>query len=140
MTLSNIVKPISAAYFEKFEIQSSDLFIDAYDPLGRMYDFRDPNPRFFLESLPSVDKKKYYELVADWMDRGSSLNEFDLAVEVLDGTGSTIHTWEFERCEITSFGTYLQDTIFIYSYSGLEDSEIRERAYFSCVGVHLIIP
>jgi len=102
-----------------------------------MYDFRDDNPIFFLESLPSADKKQFYEFVGDWMDRGDLLNEFDVDIEVLDGTGTTIQIWEFNNCEITSYGTYLQDTVFIYQFSGVEDSEIRDRTHFSCVGIHL---
>ncbi len=105
-----------------------------------MYEFRDTNPQFFLESLPSADKKQFYEFIADWMDRGDLLNEFDVDIEVLDGTGATIQIWEFNTCEITSYGTYLQDTIFIYQFSGVQDSEIRDRTHFSCVGIHLRVP
>ena len=90
-----------------------------------------------LESLPSADKKQFYKIIGDWMDRGDLLNEIDVDIEVLDGAGSTIQTWEFNRCEITSYGTYLQDTVFIYQFSGVQDSEIRDRPHFSCVGVHL---
>jgi len=111
-----------------------------YRVCGRMYDFRDNNPTFFLESLPSADKKPFYDFIADWMDRGDLLNEFDIDVDVLDGTGAVIQTWAFTNCEITSYGTYLQDTIFIYQYSGVQDSEIRDRAHFSCVGIHLETP
>lgn len=139
VTISDITAPISVGYFEKFEIATSEAG-QADDPRGRMYDFRDVNPKFFLESLPSADKKPFYEFIGDWMDRGNLLNEFDVDIEVLDGTGSTIQIWEFNSCEITSYGTYLQDTIFIYPYSGVEDSEIRDRTHFSCVGVHLKVP
>ncbi len=139
VTVSDITVPFSVSYFEKFEIATSERGT-ADDPRGRMYDFRDVNPKFFLESLPSADKKKFYEFVADWMDRGDLLNEFDIEIDVLDGTGTTIQIWEFNRCEITSYGTYLQDTIFIYQFSGVEDSEIRDRTHFSCVGVHLRVP
>jgi hypothetical protein len=139
VTISDIVAPLSVTYFEKFEMSTSQAG-GSDDPRGRMYDFRDINPKFFLESLPSSDKKQFYEFVGDWMDRGSSLNEFDIDVEVLDGIGSTIQIWKFKNCEITSYGTYLQDTIFIYPYSGVQDSEIRDRTNFSCVGVHLLVP
>ncbi len=105
-----------------------------------MYDFRDTNPTFYLESLPSTDKIPFYAFIADWMNRGSLLNEFDVDVDILDGTGAVIQTWAFIDCEIVGYGTYLHDSIFIYSYSGLQDSEIRDRADFSCVGVHLETP
>jgi len=139
VTISNIVTPFTVTHFEKFEIATSQGGT-ADDPRGRMYQFRDANPQFFLESLPSADKKQFYEFIADWMDRGDLLNEFDVDIEVLDGTGSTIQIWEFNTCEITSYGTYLQDTIFIYQFSGVQDSEIRDRTHFSCVGIHLGVP
>ena len=139
VTLSNIVTPISATYFEKFEMTSSQSGTSD-DPRGRMYEFRDINPKFFLESLPSANKKQFYKFVSDWMDRGSLLNKFNIDVDVLDGKGSTIQTWKFDKCEITSYGTYLQDTVFLYQFSGVQDSEIRDRTNFSCVGVHLSVP
>ena len=139
VTVSNIIEPLPVTFFEKFEIVTSQPG-EGDDPLGRTYDFRDDNPKFFLESLPSADKKKFYEFVAKWMDQGSSLNEFTMEIDVLDGTGSTIQIWEFNRCGITSYGTYLQDYVFIYSFTGVQDSEIRDRTYFSCVGIHLRVP
>jgi len=139
VTISNIVQPIPVHFFEKFAFASVD-FNDPNDPRGRVYDFRETNPQFYLESIPRVDKAPFYNFVADWMDRGDLLNEFDLAIDVLDGTGSVIQTWDFQKCEITGYGTYLQDTVFIYSYSGLQDSEIRDRTNFSCVGVSLKTP
>ncbi len=137
VTISNIMEPLPVHFFEKFELTTS---LTADDPLGRLYEFRDNNPTFFLESLPSADKKPFYDFIADWMDRGDLLNEFDVDVDVLDGTGAVIQTWAFERCGITSYGTYLQDFVFYYSYSGIQDSEIRDRANFSCVGIHLETP
>ncbi len=113
VTISNVVAPISVSFFEKFEIATSQGGT-ADDPRERMYEFRDVNPKFFLEYLPSADKKQFYKFVSDWMDREDLLNEFNVDIEVLDGTGSTVQTWEFNKCEITSYGTYLQDTVFIY--------------------------
>ncbi|MGY5143837.1 MAG: hypothetical protein ACW9XH_05085 [Candidatus Nitrosopumilus sp. bin_32a] len=137
--ISNIIQPLPVHFFEKFAFANVD-FADPNDPRGRIYDFRETNPQFYLESVPSVDKAPFYDFVSDWMDRGDLLNEFDLAVDVLDGTGAVIQTWDFQKCEITGYGTYLHDTTFVYSYSGLPDSEIRDRANFSCVGVSLKTP
>ena len=139
VTISNIVAPISASYFEKFELTSSQPGT-ADDPRGRMFEFGDINPQFYLESLPSTDKTQFYEFVGNWMERGDNLNEFDVEVAVLDGTGSVIQIWDFNNCEITSYGTYLQDIINIYQFSGVQDSEIRDRTNFSCVGIHLNVP
>jgi len=138
VTLSNIVAPIPVHFFEKFEMTSTTK--SPNDPLGRMYYFRDVNPTFFLESLPSADKKQFYKFVSDWMVRGDLLNEFNIDVDVLDGTGNTIQTWSFTKCEITSYGTYLQDITNFYQFSKVKDSEIRDRTNFSCVGVSLKSP
>lgn len=138
VTISNIVEPLPVHFFEKFELASSNAG-DADDPRGRSYDFRD-SPKFFLESLPSADKAEFYDFIAKWMDGPDAQNEFDVDVTVLDGTGSEIQTWAFTTCEITSYGTYLQDTTFIYQFSGEQDSEIRDRASFSCTGLNLETP
>jgi len=135
VTLSNIVKPIPVYFFEKFEMTSTTM--SPNDPFGRMYYFRDVNPTFFLESLPSADKKQFYKFVGDWMNQGASLNKFDIDVDILDGTGDIIQTWSFTKCEITSYGTYLQDITNFYQLSGVHDSEIRDRTAFSCVGISL---
>ena len=137
--ISNIIAPFTVHFFEKFAFASPDSS-DPNDPRGRVYDFREPNPKFYLESLPSSGKKNYYNFVGDWMDKGASLNEFDMAVDVLDGYGTVIQTWAFTKCEITGYGTYLHDTSFIYSYSGIQDNEIRDRTNFSCSGVSLKTP
>jgi hypothetical protein len=139
VTISNIVAPLSVNFFEKFEMTTSKPGASD-DPFGKMYHFRDINPTFFLESLPSADKKQFYKFVADWMDRGNLLNEFNVEVDILDGTGTVIQTWSFSKCEITSYGTYLQDITNFYQYSGKMSSEIRDRTSFSCVGVSLKSP
>jgi hypothetical protein len=141
VTLSNIVSPISVHFFEKFEMTPTNRSpIDPLDLLDKTYNFRDVNPSFFLESIPSVEKKKFYTFVSDWMDRGDLLNEFDVNVDVLNGRGDVIQTWSFTNCEITSYGTYLQDITNFYQFSGEKDSEIRDRTNFSCFGVSLNIP
>ena len=138
VTLSKISQPVSVNYFEKFEIVNSKLGLG--DIRGKMYSFDDKNRKFFLESLPSVNKKGYYEFVSEWMKIGSSLNKFDVSIEVLDGRGMVIQVWEFTSCEITDYGTYLQDIINIYQFSGVQDSEIRDRTYFSCSDINLKVP
>jgi hypothetical protein len=138
VTLSNIMSPIPVHFFEKFEMTSTTK--SSNDPFGKIYNFRDVNPTFFLESLPSADKKQFYKFISDWMDRGDLLNEFDVDVDVLDGRGDVIQTWSFTKCEITSYGTYLQDITNFYQFSGKPSSEIRDRTSFSCVGVSLETP
>jgi len=61
VTISNIIKPLPVHFFEKFEITTSR--VDPNDPLGRLYEFRDSEPTFFLESLPSADKQPFYDFI-----------------------------------------------------------------------------
>ena len=88
VTISNIIQPIPVHFFEKFEFDMlSNVNEILSEDRGRIYEFRQDNPKFTLESLPSVDKKLFYGFVSTWMDRGDLLNEFDVDVAVLDGTG-----------------------------------------------------
>lgn len=64
MTISNVVAPLSVSFFEKFEIATSHGGT-ADNPRGGMYEFRDINPKFFLESLPNADKKQFYKIIGD---------------------------------------------------------------------------
>ncbi|MGH1568275.1 MAG: hypothetical protein ACRBBZ_03660 [Nitrosopumilus sp.] len=38
------------------------------------------------------------------MDKGDSLDEFNVAVDVLEGAGNLIQTWDFQNCEIIGYG------------------------------------
>ena len=67
VTVSNIIESLPVHFFEKFELTTSAINND--DSLGRLYDFREPNPTFLLESLPSVDKKySMISLLFGWIE------------------------------------------------------------------------
>lgn len=133
-----ITKPITVLTFSKFQITSS-VTDDARGTLP-VYRFSDV-PAFFLESLPSVDKKDFYKGVDNWMTKSVAISPFDVDVDVVSGGGRIIQTWKFSDCELTSYGTYLQDVTNFYQFSNNnEKAEIRERATFGCIGVKLTTP
>ncbi len=133
-----IEKPFTVNTFSKFESTSSqsrgtELF------KFPMYYFKD-KPEFLLEGLPSGDKKDLYSGIDRWMTRSGTLSPFDVDIDVVAGDGGLIQTWSYANCQPTAYGTYLQDVINFYQYSGQDKSEIRERVAFSCTSVLLEVP
>jgi len=133
-----IEKPFTVNTFSKFESTSSqskgtELF------KFPMYYFKG-KAEFLLEGLPSVDKKDLYRGIDRWMTRGTTLSPFDVDIDVISGDGTVIQTWSYTNCQPTAYGTYLQDVINFYQYSGQEKSEIRDRVAFSCTSVLLEVP
>ena len=133
-----IEKPFTVNTFSKFESTSSqskgtELF------KFPMYYFKD-KPEFLLEGLPSVDKKDLYRGIDRWMTRSTTLSPFDIDIDVVAGDGTVIQTWSYTNCQPTAYGTYLQDVINFYQYSGQNKSEIRDRVAFSCTSVLLVVP
>jgi hypothetical protein len=134
-----IEKPVTIHTFSKFESTSSQSKgrTDLYK--FPMYYFKD-KPEFFLEGLPSIDKKDLYRGIDRWMTKSTTLTPFDVNIDVVSGAGTVIQTWAFTNCQPTAYGTYLQDVINFYQYSAQEKSEIRDRVAFSCTSLLLKVP
>ena len=128
-----ISKPVTVSSFMKFQMTSS-----LKDERGTLpiYKFSD-KPSFYLESLPSSDKKDFYKGVDRWMTKSTTVSPFDVSIDVVSGKGTIINKWNFSKCELTGFGTYLQDIKNLYSFSNVEQAEIRERATFVCAGLSI---
>jgi len=133
-----IEKPFTVSTFSKFESTSSQSKgTEIYK--FPMYYFKD-KPEFYLEGLPSMDKKDLYKGIDRWMTLSTTLNPFDVDIDVIAGDGTVIQTWSYTKCQPTAYGTYLQDVINFYQYSGQEKSEIRDRVAFSCTALSLKVP
>ena len=133
-----IEKPFTVNTFSKFESTSSQSKgTELYK--FPMYYFKD-KPEFFLEGLPSTDKKDLYRGIDRWMTKSTTLTPFDVDVDVLAGEGTVIQTWSYTNCQPMAYGTYLQDVINFYQYSGQNKSEIRDRVVFSCTSLLLEVP
>jgi len=133
-----IEKPFTIDTFVKFEATSSqNKESELYS--FPVYKFGDP-AEFLLESMPSADKQEMYKGIDRWMSGSTIVTPFDVAIDVLSGDGQILLTWEYNKCEPTAFGTFVQDVIFYYQFVDQDKSEIRERVTFSCSGVHLVVP
>ncbi|MGQ0792035.1 MAG: hypothetical protein ACT4NJ_07445 [Nitrosopumilaceae archaeon] len=133
-----IEKPFTVNTFSKFESTSSHVSGTELYKVP-MYYFKD-KPEFFLEGLPSVDKMDLYRGIDRWMTESTALSPFDVDIDVISGDSTVIQTWSYTNCQPIAYGTYLQDIINFYQYSGQEKSEIRDRVAFSCTSVLLEVP
>ena len=100
------------------------------------YTFGD-KPKFYLESLPSKDKGKFYQLVNRYVVSGSAPQPFDVSVDLTSGDGSIVLTWKYTKCDITKYASYLQDLLTVNMFTEKFQPEIRDRAIFECSGLSL---
>ncbi|TRZ69786.1 MAG: hypothetical protein D4R96_02635 [Nitrosopumilaceae archaeon] len=88
-----------------------------------------------LESLPSDDKKSFYEnLVKLSINPGKKPEPFDIDIKILTGDGSTLQLWQYQKCVINSYTPYLDESLFKVKFDGSLSSEIRDKTTFSCTG------
>ncbi len=88
-----------------------------------------------IESLPSDDKKPFYEnLVKPSINPGKKPEPFDIDIKVLTGDGSTLQLWQYQKCVINSYTPYLDENLFKIKFVGSLSSEIRDKTAFSCTG------
>ena len=88
-----------------------------------------------LESLPSEDKKSFYdELVIPSINPGKKPEPFDVTVNVLVGDGTKLQSWKYKKCIINSYTPYLDENLVKLKFVGDLVSEIKDKTAFSCDG------
>jgi hypothetical protein len=92
-------------------------------------------PQFFLESLPSNDKTKFYsDIVEKYINKGYQPTKFDVSVDLVTGDGTIIQGWDYTSCEVADYKTFLYDNLLLYKFIDKFESEIRDRTDFTCDG------
>ena len=106
-----------------------------------VYVFGD-KPQFILESLPSIDKVDLYRAIDKvyFAKASPTITRFDVAIDILAGDGSLIQTWQYNKCHVFGYGTFLTDLTNFIPFSGQEGSEFRDKIVFECAGVRLQVP
>jgi len=94
-------------------------------------------PQFFLESLPSRDKKQLYELFSDYVNQGPQPHKFDVSVDLILGDGSVFQRWNYHECDLTDYAMQLEDSTLRFPFSNDRKSEILDRSDFLCNGLKL---
>ena len=87
-----------------------------------------------LGSLPSKDKEEFYNLVAEYYNLGKDPEPFDVKIDLLAGDGTILQTWDYSKCNITDYQTFLFDNLLFYKGHGGQGHEIRDNTVFDCVG------
>ena len=88
-----------------------------------------------IESLPSEDKKSFYDdLVIPSINPGKKPEPFDVTVDVLVGDGTKLQSWQYKKCTIHSYTPYLDENLVKLKFVGDFVSEIKDKTAFSCDG------
>jgi hypothetical protein len=125
-------------FIDPLTIFSYSQFVHISDTVnsGDASSFRS-TPTFFLRSLPSLDKAPIYELVDKYVNAGQKPTMFDVSIEVLSGNGSLIQTWEYRKCAIVDYATYVDDDKDEYPFGDQDKAEIRDVLVVECGGFGL---
>ena len=99
--------------------------------------FFQDSPTFLLRSLPSHDKSIIYQLVDKYVNAGAKPERFDVSVEVLAGDGKTIQTWEYRKCNVADYATFVNDKEDEYRFGDYDVAEIRDVLVIQCAGFSL---
>ena len=111
-----------------------------YDSFSRV-GFVEGETNFLLESVPSKDKRPFYELVKRSLEDKrpeSSDNRMHVSIDLFSGDGEVIQSLEYRDCKVTEYFVHGVDSkgkIFFIEEDGTV--EIREVSKFSCVGFTL---
>ena len=112
----------------------------SYDSFSRV-GFVDGENNFLLESVPSKDKRPYYELLKRSIEdkrAESSDNRMHVSIDLFSGDGEIIQSLEYRDCKVTEYFVHGVDSkgkIFFTEEDGTV--EIREVSKFSCVSFTL---
>ena len=108
--------------------------IRAYDSFSRI-GFVSGENNFLLESVPSLDKKEFYEFIQDSLDNKNTLNldKINIDISIYSGNGKLIETLVYNKCVLDEYFVHAVDSLGkIQFIEGDEGIEIREVAKFEC--------
>ncbi len=110
-----------------------------YDSFSRV-GFVDGEGNFLLESVPSKDKRPFYELVKKSIEDkiGTKDSRMNVAIDLYSGDGELIQSLEYTDCSVTEYFVHGVDSkgkIFFLEEDGTV--EIREVTKFSCISFTL---
>jgi len=120
---------------------SGTLNEQTYDSFSRI-GFVSGEGNFLLESVPSKDKRPFYELLKKSIEDkiGSKDTRMDVSIDLYSGDGEIINSLEYTDCSVEEYfihGVDSKGKIFFLEEDGT--IEIREVTKFSCVSFTLNI-
>ena len=121
---------------------SGTLDEQTYDSFSRV-GFVSGDGNFLLESIPSKDKRPFYELLKKSIEdknTATSTTRMHVSIDLYSGDGEIIHSLEYRDCSIDEYfihGVDSKGKIFFLEEDGTV--EIREVTKFSCISFTLNI-
>jgi len=135
---SNFVGVYSLETFSKFA--PSDSRDDSpYDIITYSSNRIDSDPQFFLESLPSADKKQLYEFYSRYVNLGKVPRLFDVSIDLILEDGTILQRWNYRDCKLIDYGLRLEDSRLSFPFAKKPGAEIRDKSDFLCIGISLDI-
>jgi len=95
------------------------------------------SPQFLLGGLLSNDKMELYDLAEDYINPGRPVHPFKVQVSILDGNGNLIQLWDYRKCDMTDYVSFLEMDKDVYRFGEEDEEEWRERFLFICAGFGL---
>jgi len=90
--------------------------------------------QFYLESLPSKDKKGFYEILSQYVNPTKTPERFKVSIDAITGDGTILQRWNYIKCEIVDYKMNLEEFKFRFRFSGEDRPEILEKTDFKCKG------
>ncbi len=132
------IKKIFSKSFPKFAPSIDDIetpFVTVTRPGNPV----DGSPQFFLESLPSYDKRVFYEFLSRYVNPTKIPEPFDVSVDVILGDNTILQRWNYADCELANYQMLLDDSMLYYAYSDRLGGEIKDKIDFSCAGTDVMV-
>ena len=95
-------------------------------------------PQFTLESLPSKDKKEFYEFIARYLDPVKQPEPFDAKIHLITDDDTVLQTWNYKECTGTNYVTFFLNNLIFYKFKQTMGSEIRDKTFFECNGIEIL--
>lgn len=117
-----------------------DIEEQVYDSFSRIGFVRGAGTQFLLESLPSKDKKPFYEMVQNSINKQNP-KLLNINIEIFSGDGTLIETLNYKRCIVDSYFVHTNDSKGKFSFLEEANSklEIREVTKFDCAGFSITV-
>ncbi|MDH3780892.1 MAG: hypothetical protein OES15_08580, partial [Nitrosopumilus sp.] len=95
----------------------------------------DKTPQFTLESLPSKDKKRFYEFLQKYISPTKAPEPFDVKIHLVTADNSVLQSWYYNECDATNYTTFFVNNLLLYKFKQTFGSEIRDKSYYQCKGL-----
>ena len=94
-------------------------------------------PQFYLESLPSIDKKQLYEFYSRYVNSGRAPELFDVSIDLILGDQTILQRWNYHKCTVFDYRFGLEDSRTTFPFAKKYEPEIRDKSDFACQGFRL---